>query len=122
MQPGTPESYRRLAPNKKTSSPPAPPQDVRLEHVVSAPVPKGNVEGQLVTADYAPRAGAEIVFVLAERSDVNKRVTTDKDGEFRTSLTEGRWDVYVKEHGGPAVLQKRIEVGPKGQMVTLLSK
>jgi hypothetical protein len=95
---------------------------VRLDHVVSAPVPKRNVEGQLVTADYAPRAGAEIVFVLAERSDVQTRVATDKDGEFRTILTEGQWDVYVKEPGGPAVLQKRIEVGPKGQIVTLLSK
>jgi hypothetical protein len=121
MQPGMPESYHRPAPNNNIS-PPAPPQNVHLDRVVSSPTPKRNVEGQLVTADYTPRAGAEIVFVLAERSNVEKRVNTDKDGEFNTSLTEGQWDVYVKERGGPAVLQKRIEVGPKGQIVTLLSK
>ena len=82
----------------------------------------GTKEGQVVAADYTPRADTEVVFVLADRKAPEERLTTNKDGEFRATLAEGHWDVYVKHQGGPAVLQKRIEVGPKAQSVTLLSK
>ncbi len=93
---------------------------VRLERVVALPSP--NVEGQVVRTDYSPRPDTEVLFIHADRKDVEQRATTNKDGEFRATLAAGRWDVYVKERGGPAVLQKRIEVSEKSQMMTLTSK
>jgi hypothetical protein len=108
----------------KSSDNPAPEsKGVQLERVVALPQARTNsVEGQVVSADYAPRPDTEVVFVLADRKDVEHRVTTNKDGEFRANLSEGNWDVYVKQTGGTTMLQKRIEVGPKTAMVTLLSK
>jgi hypothetical protein len=117
---GTPESFRPAP--EKTSDRPGSQQGVQLERVVALPAAKSNIEGQVVCTDYTPKADTEVIFVLADRKEVEHRVTTNKDGEFRASLTEGRWDVYVKQAGGNTVLQKRIDVGPKAQLVTLLSK
>jgi hypothetical protein len=111
----SPESFRPAP--EKTSEP----KGVQLERVVALPSAKSTVDGQVVSADYAPKSGTEVVFVHADRKDVEQHVTTNKDGEFRATLTEGRWDVYIKQAGG-TTLQKRIEVGSKNQMVTLLSK
>ena len=125
-QPGvriySPEGYRPPPSDRGTDSQMSAPKGVQLERVVALPSAKPNVEGQVVAADYTPRADTEVVFVLADRKAPEERLTTNKDGEFRATLAEGHWDVYVKHQGGPAVLQKRIEVGPKAQTVTLLSK
>ncbi len=119
---GQPESFRQpLTPKSQDSSVPEP-KGVQLERVVALPQAHTNVDGQVVSADYAPRPDAEVVFVHADRKDVEYHVTTNKDGEFRANLSEGNWDVYVKQTGGTTVLQKRIEVGSKTPMVTLLSK
>ncbi len=91
MPPATGQSYR---PGVR----PAPPPPVyKPERVASLPGGGTAVSGQVVRGDFAPRAGARVVFVNAQRQDVREATTADVAGRFRVSLASGHWYVYVDD-------------------------
>jgi hypothetical protein len=53
------------------------------------------VTGQVVRNDFAPRPGAKVTFVNAQRQDVRQAATSDAAGRFQVSLASGHWYVYV---------------------------
>jgi hypothetical protein len=55
------------------------------------------VRGQVVTADYAPRSGAQVVFVNASRQEVRQTATADTAGHYQANLPPGEWYVYVDQ-------------------------
>ena len=92
---------------RQPRQPEAPPR-VKLERIAYLSSPA--VDGQVVQSDgQSPRGGARLLFVSAERES-QKSVTADEQGRFRTDLDKGSWLVYVRNHEGTPVFQKRIDV------------
>jgi hypothetical protein len=87
---------------------PAPPPAVKLERIVYAPGP--NVEGAVVRADNAPRPGARLLFVRADRPGERETTTADSSGQFRVTLASGGWLVYVESPDGQPVFDRKIDV------------
>jgi hypothetical protein len=54
-----------------------------------------SVTGQIVRSDFAPRAGAKVTFVNAQRQTDRQATTADAAGRFQVSLASGHWYVYV---------------------------
>jgi hypothetical protein len=87
-------------------SPPAPP--VKLDRVTAAP--NARVEGQVVRSDRTPRAGAQVMFISAQRQAPNQTVVANGAGRFQVNLASGSWLVYVNGADGRQVFHSRIEV------------
>jgi hypothetical protein len=68
------------------------------ERVASRTLPGSTVNGQVVSSNFAPKAGAQIVFVNAAQQDV--RATADATGRFQVSLASGNWTVYLADNNG----------------------
>src|SRR5205085_8082783 len=76
-------------------TPASPAPKVHIDRI--AYLPEHNVGGQVVRADdRAPRAGARLLFVNAERDGDQQSVTSDGQGRFQATLTKGTWLVYVR--------------------------
>ncbi len=120
-QPMPPASYNhQVAPAAPRQT--APPPVVRLDRIVLAPSPR--VEGQVVGGDRAPRAGAEVLFVSAERRGSQHTATADGRGQFHVALaTGGAWLVYVRGGDGKLVPQGQIRVkDEETRRMTLVSR
>jgi hypothetical protein len=120
-QPGTPN--RQLPP--QTPAPPvapaAVPPRVRLDHIVLGTGP--SVEGQVVYQDRAPYAGAQVLFISAERQGTQKAITADEHGQFHVTLATGGWLVYLRGADGNPVFKSRIDVREEEtKQVTLVSR
>jgi hypothetical protein len=85
-----------------------PPANVRIDRIAAAP--DHNVQGQVVNTDKAPRAGARVMFVSADRQRTQRNVTADDDGKFRVTLASGGWLVYVHGPDGKLEFQEKIDV------------
>jgi hypothetical protein len=113
-----PYSSFRLSPPQdpaRSQTPPPPlaptaaPPKVRLDRIVLGSGP--SVEGEVVRADSGPAAGAQVMFVNADRRGDQQSVTADGRGQFRVSLASGGWLVYVRGADGTPVFKSRIDVG-----------
>ena len=67
-----------------------------------------NVNGQVVRNDFAPRPGAQVVFVNAQKQDV--RATADAAGRFQVNLESGNWFVYVGDTAGNMAYHNQLTV------------
>jgi hypothetical protein len=96
----------------QTAAPPlapaAPPPNVRLDKIVLGSGP--TVEGEVVRGDRGPAAGAEVMFVNADRRGDQQSTTADGRGQFRVTLASGGWLVYVRGADGTPVFKSRIDV------------
>jgi hypothetical protein len=124
-QNGTPgASLNRPLPPQTPAPPAAPmaaPPKVRLDHIVMGPGP--SVEGQVVGRDRNPHAGAELLFVSAERQGSQHAVRADGQGLFHVGLTSGGWLVYVRGADGTPVFKSRIDVREEEtKKMTLVSR
>jgi hypothetical protein len=97
-------------------SPPAAPANQPKVHIDRiAYLPDHNVAGQIVRAeDRAPKAGARLLFVNADRDGDQQSVTSDGQGRFQTTLAKGTWLVYVRNQEGTPAFQKRLEIRESG--------
>ena len=77
-------------PSKLRTPPVAAP--IKIDRMASLGAP---VTGQVVTAKYAPRAGAQVVFVNASRQDIRQSATADAAGHYQVNLPAGEWYVYL---------------------------
>jgi hypothetical protein len=91
----------------KPVSPAAP--AVKLDRIAFAP--DARVEGQVMRQDRTPRAGAQVMFINAQRQAPNLTVTASATGRFHATLASGSWLVYVNGPDGRQVFHSRIEVG-----------
>jgi hypothetical protein len=87
---------------------------IKLDRVASmAPV-----SGQIVTAGYAPKAGAQVVFVNASRTDIRQTATADATGRYQVALPAGEWYVYLDRD-----YHNRIDVkANEARQITLVSR
>jgi hypothetical protein len=105
--------YRSIGPNGQIQVPvrtaPVTPQpNVKRDRIAS-----GNgtvVDGQLVTEANAPKSGAQLVFVSAQRQSPEKAVTTNTSGRFEVELPQGAWLIYVRNAEGQQIYHSRIDV------------
>jgi hypothetical protein len=74
-----------------------------------AALPAGQVQGQVVRGDL-PVAGAQLLFVSADRRQPRQTAATDRNGQFQVSLASGGWLVYVQGSEGKPVFQRKIDV------------
>ncbi len=133
--PGTSGSNKPFEPNRNGSSgeppmskvpstsirqpAPPPPPAVKLDRIVA--LPGHNVEGAVVRGDEAPRPGAKLLFVSADRKEAPQSVTADAGGKFRLTLASGAWLVYLNE-GAEPTFQTRIEVREETKSLRLVSR
>jgi hypothetical protein len=114
-------SFYRLRP-VPTPPPASPPPAVRYERIASNPG-DATLEGRVLTADRAPRPGARVLFVSADRSGERRTVTADRAGQFRADLASGGWLVYLHDDSGRPVFSRRIDVrAEKKESMTLSSR
>jgi hypothetical protein len=85
----------------------APPK-VRLEQIVSLPVP--TLQGQVIGSDRQPQAGARVSFVSTARQEPHHSVTANAAGQFRVTLASGQWLVYVDGRDGKPVFLTKVEL------------
>jgi hypothetical protein len=110
------------APNTGTPVQNAPRPAVKLERIVSGPT-DALVEGTVVRTDNAPKAGARVVFVSADRYGVQQDTATNDKGRFRVTLDQGSWYIYLTGADGRQAFHSRIEVsGNRTGQLTLLSR
>jgi hypothetical protein len=85
---------------------------------------KPAVEGQVVSRDRLPQAGAHVLFIHADQRETRQGVTTDATGRFQLTLTSGNWLVYVQDGSGRLVFDRRVEVrdNEKSAPFTLVSR
>jgi hypothetical protein len=77
-----------------------------------------SVTGQIVTAAYSPRSGAEVVFVNASRPTIRQTATADASGHYQAALPAGEWLVYVDE-----TYHNRIDVkASEPRQITIVSR
>jgi hypothetical protein len=103
------------------AAPAATPPKVRLDHIVLGS--GSNVAGLVVYRDQAPHAGAQLLFIDADRQGNQQTVTADERGRFRVTLASGGWLVYVRGPDGKPVFRSRIDVrGDENKTMTLVSR
>jgi hypothetical protein len=124
MPPASGAALRPAAPRLPVV-PPAPvpvaPPAVKLERIVAGPA--AQLQGQVVSNDNAPRAGARVMFVSAARQGPQSTVTADTAGKFRVTLASGGWLVYVKGVDDKPVFYSKIDVRDnENRQVTLVSR
>jgi hypothetical protein len=78
------------------------------------------VNGQVVRNDFAPRAGAQVVFVNAQKQDV--RTTADAAGRFQVNLASGNWSVYVSDTAGGLAYHNQFTVRGGDAPVTVVTR
>jgi hypothetical protein len=117
-QPGLGESREQYYmppanPSRLRTAPIAAP--LKLDRMASLNAP---VTGQIVTANYSPRAGAQVVFVNASRQDVRQATTADAAGHYQANLPAGEWYVYVDQ-----TYHNRIDVkASEPRQITIVSR
>ena len=77
----------------------------------------GQVAWVLGTLDAGASKTVELVLRAKSAGKICTKARTEADGGLKAEA-----ETCTVFKGAPAVLQKRIEVGPKAQTVTLLSK
>ncbi|MFN4261951.1 MAG: hypothetical protein ACK4RK_21940 [Gemmataceae bacterium] len=118
----TGSSQRSFAPPAPAKPAPLPPPAVRLDKIVSLPAGQGQVQGQVVADNNAPRSGAQLIFVSTARQG-QQAVRADTRGQFQVQLASGSWLVYVQDNQGQPVFHSRIEVqNDATRQVTLVSR
>jgi hypothetical protein len=75
------------------------------------------VTGQVVLNNYAPRPGAKVTFVNAQRQDVREAATADAAGRFQVSLASGHWYVYVDD-----TYHNQFDASGDGRPLTVVSR
>ena len=100
-------------PSKLRTPPVAAP--IKIDRMASLGAP---VTGQVVTAKYAPRAGAQVVFVNASRQDIRQSATADAAGHYQVNLPAGEWYVYLD-----STYHNRIDVkASEPRQITVVSR
>jgi hypothetical protein len=116
-------SSLRGAPRYPAPAPPPPVVQPRPERVASLPGAATTVAGRVVRNDFAPRPGAKVMFVSAQRQDVRQAATADAAGQFRVALPTGGWYVYVDDGSGRMTYHNQIDVrGQQNRQVTVVSR
>jgi hypothetical protein len=90
------------------SAPSAAPPTVKLDKVVYYSKP--NVEGQVVSPNQAPQAGAKILFVSLDKQGTRQTVTANAAGKFQTDLTSGSWLVYLHDAADTPIFQRKVDI------------
>jgi hypothetical protein len=93
---------------------PAPPS-YKPERVAS--LRRSTLDGQVVRSDFAPRPGARVVFVNAQRQSERQATTTDAAGRFQVNLATGHWYVYVDN-----TYHNQLDVGGDNRPLTVVSR
>jgi hypothetical protein len=120
VPPAAGQSFRAVP---QAAPPPAPAVRFRPERVATLPGAGAPVTGQVVRNDFAPRPGAKIVFVSAQRQDVRQTATADAAGRFHVALASGGWYVYVDDATGRLTYHNQLDVrGPEARQVTVVSR
>lgn len=111
----------QMDPRQPGSSPvPARPQPAVPSRIASGPT---WVQGQVVRSDSAPRPNATVVFIHADRRQVQHSATANSAGRFHVSLAAGRWDVYIRTADGTQTYHSQIDVrDERSPFVTLVSR
>lgn len=100
-------------PSRLRTAPVAAP--IKTDRIASRSAP---VTGQIVTAAYSPRSGAEVVFVNASRPTIRQTTTADAAGRYQASLPAGEWLVYVD-----STYHNRIDVNAsEPRQITIVSR
>ncbi len=86
----------------------APVPTVHLDRFVSSP--RGQINGQVVQANWQPGVSTRLVFINADRKEARKEVATDGSGRFQAQLSPGGWLVYVEDAQGKPVFSRAIQV------------
>ncbi|MBY0522349.1 MAG: hypothetical protein K2R98_03085 [Gemmataceae bacterium] len=121
MPPANGTGYRPAAP--APAQPSSPPPVVKLDRIVSLPAAGGQVQGQVVQSNNAPRPGAKLVFVSAEKQAPQETVTADNTGRFNVKLSSGGWLVYMTGNDGKSLFHSKIDVrGEENRQVVLVSR
>lgn len=82
-----------------------------------------NCTGRVVDGDRKSLAGAKVLFVSVERKSNQQTATTDGEGNFRATLSEGDWLVYTHDNNGKPVFSRRVEVpGGRNVQFTLVNR
>jgi hypothetical protein len=81
---------------------------VHLDRIVA--VPLGEVQGQVVGRDKLPSAGAQLLFVSADRGLPRQTIATDGTGHFRVALASGGWLVYLQGRDGKPTFQHKVQI------------
>lgn len=89
-------------------TPPVAPPTARIDRI--AMLPDCDVQGQVVTAASAPRAGARVLLVRKDQENVKQSVTADDKGLFHVRLEAGTWLAYVNGADGTPVYHDVLEV------------
>jgi hypothetical protein len=88
---------------------------IKFDHLASL---NSAVKGQVVTADYAPRSGAQVVFVNARHQDDRQTTTADAAGHYQANLPAGEWYVYVD-----STYHNKIDVkASEARQITIVSR
>jgi hypothetical protein len=104
--------------SRPTQQPAVP--NFKPERVASRTQAGGAVNGQVVKNDFAPKPGAQIVFVNAQRQDV--RATADAAGRFQVNLASGNWYVYVGDATGGLAYHNQFTVDGNSGPLTVVSR
>ncbi|MBI1917300.1 MAG: carboxypeptidase regulatory-like domain-containing protein [Planctomycetes bacterium] len=100
---------------------PAPPPQVHFDRIAS--LPGRSLEGRVLDTNRAPQAGARLLFVSADTDGRRQSSTADGEGNFRATLANGSWLVYVRNRDGVPVFQAKIDVTERpSPPLTLVSR
>jgi len=97
-----------------------PPPAVKVDRIAFAT--SARVDGQVVRLDRTPRAGAQVMFISAQRQAPHQTVTANSAGQFQVNLASGSWLVYVNGSDGRQVFHSRIEVDGKQTPLTVVAR
>lgn len=108
-KPTPPIPLDRLASTRLPSRQPGEsPEAKRLDR--ANPRNKGMVVGQVVRTDRSPYTRAELLLVYVGRQPERQMLTSDGRGQFRVTLTEGRWLLYLRNDKGQPIFHEQLEV------------
>ena len=90
------------------------------ERVASRTLTGSMVNGQVVSSNFAPRPGTQIVFVNDQRQDV--RTTADAAGRFQVNLASGNWTVFIGDAAGGLAYHNQYTVSGNSGPLTVVSR
>jgi hypothetical protein len=98
---------------------------VRPGQIAMRPTANGpaNLSGQIVASNFAPRGGAKMVFVSAQKQDMRVAATADRSGRFQVDLPAGGWYVYLAGADGKTTYHSQLTVKPsESRNLTVVSR
>src|SRR5262249_24912669 len=94
---------------RPTSPVAPPPPPVKLDRIAVGP--DQPIEGTGARSESAPRPGARVQCVSADRPGIIQTVMCNTAGRFQVPLAPGQWLVYLSYGDGTQAFHSRIQVG-----------